>query len=96
VNAGGGVTATAAAGSDWRKLGGSDDFYAAFVFMDEARRSRYGDVSPTNTPAFATKMANASDADLVFAHALVGPSDLLIGVRAKSFIGGFRVAKAFY
>jgi DNA-binding Lrp family transcriptional regulator len=76
---------TAAAGSDWRKLGSSDDFYAAFVFMDEARRSRYGDVSPTNTPAFATKMANASDADLVFAHALVGPSDLLIGVRAKSF-----------
>jgi DNA-binding Lrp family transcriptional regulator len=76
---------TAAAGSDWRKLGSSDDFYAAFVFMDEARRSRFGDISPTNTPAFATKMATATDADLVFAHALVGPSDLLIGVRAKSF-----------
>jgi DNA-binding Lrp family transcriptional regulator len=78
---------SAAIESEWKKLGNTDRFYAAFVFMDEATRSRFNaeQMRPANTPSLANKMSKAGDANLVFAHALVGPSDLLVGVKAKNF-----------
>jgi hypothetical protein len=61
------------------------NFHAAFVFMDEATRPRLtAKMTTTDTPRLATRISTTSDSNVVFAHALVGPSDLLVGVKGGS------------
>lgn len=64
-------------------------FHGALVFLDEATRTRFNSsqMRTANTPRLATRLNKARDPDLVFAHALVGPSDLLVGVTGDSFKG---------
>lgn len=64
-------------------------FSAAFMFMDEATRTGLNPAMSmtANTPALAAKMAKESGDELIFAHALVGPSDLLACVRCDTHKG---------
>jgi Lrp/AsnC ligand binding domain len=59
-------------------------FCAAFVFMDEATRTRGNAMLTANTPKLASKISRRGGPELVFAHALVGPSDLLACVKSES------------
>jgi AsnC-like helix-turn-helix protein len=75
----------AAPKSEWKERN-NDDFHAAFVFLDEYRRTRFSPAQmPANTPGLATRLSKAGAPNLVFAHPLVGPSDLLAGVKGDTF-----------
>ncbi len=70
----------------WKNVDIAGDFFAAFVFMDQATQSirTLEQMRPANTPELANNM-RTRHSSVVFAHALVGPADLLVGVKAKGF-----------
>jgi DNA-binding Lrp family transcriptional regulator len=73
--------------SDWRSLGRDSGFCAAFVFMDEATQNIFTieRMRPADISQLATNMSRtAANPNLVFAHALVGPADIVVGVEAES------------
>jgi len=68
--------------TDWRDHN-LQPFTAAFMFMDEATSTRLSraKIRTADTPALAARMEKGAGDEFVFAHALVGPSDLLACVR---------------